>query len=212
MHKLLDEIPSRLQINGSIYDNGIKLLNSFNFTDTADHVKNVASQAMKLACDYGVDTHKAKVAGILHDISVIIPNENRIEIAELLKIDLFDEEKEFPMIIHQKLSKEFAKLYFGIQENDILDAISCHTTLRSNPTKLDMIIFLADKISWDQDGKPPYLDLIMKGLETSLELGTFNFINHLVVHRMNLKVVHPWLLEAHNDLLKNQHIKESVSI
>ena len=203
MHKLLDEISLRLITDGSIYDNSIKLLSSFSLIDTADHVENVAAQAMRLASNYGVDVNKAKTAGVLHDISVIIPNENRVEIAELLGIDLYNEEREFPMIIHQKLSKEFAKLYFGVHENDILDAISCHTTLRSKPSKLDMVIFLADKISWDQDGKPPYLDLIMQGLETSLELGTFNFLNYLVENKKNLQVVHPWLLDAHKDLEKS---------
>jgi HD superfamily phosphohydrolase YqeK len=120
----------------------------------------------------------------------------------LFNIDLFDEEIEFPMIIHQKLSKEFAKLYFGVQDTDILNAISCHTTLRSNPTKLDMIVFLADKISWDQEGKPPYLELIMNGLETSLELGTLNFVTYLVENRKSLRVVHSWLLDAYNELSK----------
>ncbi len=94
---------------------------------------------------------------------------------------------------------------FGVQDIDVLDAISCHTTLRSHPSKLDMVVFLADKISWDQDGKPLYMDLILKGLETSLEQGTYNFINYLVENKKSLRVVHPWLLEAHNYLLKNQY-------
>jgi predicted HD superfamily hydrolase involved in NAD metabolism len=200
MHKLLDEISLRLTTDNSIYDNSIKLLSSYNLTETADHVRNVATLAMKLASDYGVDRNKAEIAGILHDISVIIPNECRVEIAKLLYVDLFDEEIEFPMILHQKLSKEFAKIYFGVQDTDILNAISCHTTLRSNPTKLDMIVFLADKISWDQEGKPPYLDLIMKGLGKSLESGTFNFVNYLMENKKSLRVVHPWLLDAYNEL------------
>ncbi len=112
MHKLLDEISYRLKTDGGIYENAIQLLTFFNLVDTADHVKKVASKAVTLGKDYGVDANKANIAGILHDISVVVPNENRIEVAELLGMDLYDEEREFPMIIHQKLSKEFAKLYF----------------------------------------------------------------------------------------------------
>jgi HD superfamily phosphohydrolase YqeK len=37
--------------------------------------------------------------------------------------------------------------YLGI---DILDSISCHTTLKANPAKLDMLLFISDKIKWDQ--------------------------------------------------------------
>jgi len=131
------------------------------------------------------------------NISVIVPNEYRVEAAGQIGIKLFKEESEFPMIIHQKLSKEFARLYFGISDEDILDAISCHTTLRSNPSKLDMIIFLADKISWNQEGTPPYLDTVLQGLETSLESGTRNFINYLMDNKKELRVIHPWLIEAH---------------
>lgn len=29
--------------------------------------------------------------------------------------------------------------------------------LKAKPSKIDMIIFVADKIEWDQEGQPPYL-------------------------------------------------------
>lgn len=38
----------------------------------------------------------------------------------------------------------------------------------SGSTKLDQILFVADKITWDQPGEPPYIELMMRGLEKSL--------------------------------------------
>jgi hypothetical protein len=46
MHKLLNEISLRLTTDNSIYDKSIKLLFSYNLTETADHVRNVATLAM----------------------------------------------------------------------------------------------------------------------------------------------------------------------
>ena len=61
------------------------------------------------------------------------------------------------MIIHQKLSKVIAKEIFKVDDEEILNAICCHTTLRKHATKMDLVLFVADKIEWDQNGAPPYL-------------------------------------------------------
>jgi predicted HD superfamily hydrolase involved in NAD metabolism len=178
------------------YDNCLKVLNEYNMKQTVDHVKKVASMAVRLASDFNEDLERAETAGILHDLGVVIPNDRRIWACEDLGIELCEEEKKFPMLIHQKLSAAMAHLFFGLNDSAILSAVSCHTTLKKNPAPLDMILFLADKISWDQEGEPPYLSIIEKGLEISLEQGAFNFINYLMKNERKLAVVHPQLREA----------------
>ena len=59
-------------------------------------------------------------------------------------------ERKFPMIIHQKLSRVIAKEIFKVEDEEILNAICCHTTLRKHATKMDLVLFVADKIEWDQ--------------------------------------------------------------
>lgn len=68
----------------------------------------------------------------MHDISGVIPNEKRIAAAEALGIDILPEERIFPMIIHQKLSKVMARDLFQVADQDILNAIECHTTLKKS--------------------------------------------------------------------------------
>lgn len=74
-------------------------------------------------------------------------------------------ERKFPMIIHQKLSRVIAKEIFKVEDEEILNAICCHTTLRKHATKMDLVLFVADKIEWDQKGTPPYLIEIKKNWE-----------------------------------------------
>ena len=175
----------------------VDLLLSYNMEHVARHVENVGIKAIELAEEFNEDKNKAMIAGFLHDVSCVIPNEKRIEVAGSFELKLYKEERIFPMIIHQRLSKELAASFFKISDQEILNAISCHTTLRANCTRLDMIVFIADKISWDQPGEPPYLEVIMRGFEESLEKAVYNFVNYLIINKEKMKVVHPWLLEAY---------------
>jgi HD superfamily phosphohydrolase YqeK len=68
---------------------------------------------------------------------------------------------------------------------------------------LDKVVFLADKIAWDQAGTPPYINQVTKALDKSLESAALAYINYLWEHRTQLRVVHPWLIEARQDLMSN---------
>ena len=143
-------------------------------------------------------TNKVVIASLLHDIGGIYPINQRIEVARKYSIELLNEELEFPLIIHQKLSCYLAKSLFNIGDEDILNLIECLTTLKANYTKIDLIVFLADKIAWDQEGQPPYLKGLFQCLDHSLEEATLYYINCLLNH--DIKVVHPWSLVARREL------------
>ncbi|MEX2540742.1 MAG: HD domain-containing protein, partial [Trueperaceae bacterium] len=107
----------------------------------------------------------------------------------------------FPMIVHQKLSAFIASEVFGVRLPEILSAIGCHTTLKSGASRLDKVVFVADKLAWDGQGDPPYLNQVISGLDESLELGVFRYLDHLWCRRHELRVIHPWLKAAHAELL-----------
>lgn len=200
MHSLLIKLKDKYNSNVDTYKNCQDILNKYNKNIVLSHSLAVSNEAKRLAEIFGENVVAAGLAGILHDISAVIPNEIKIEVAESLGLYIYQEEREFPLVIHQRLSKAISSKIFGITDTVILDAIGCHTTLRNNPTNLDMIIFIADKIKWDQGGRPPYLNMIEKGLSKSLEEGAFTFVEYLYDNKDNLKVVHPWLVEAYNCL------------
>ncbi len=165
------------------------------------HVKNVAEKAAELAERFGANVEHCVQGALLHDISGVVPNADRVTLAQQLGIDLLPEEISFPMITHQKLSVVFAREVFHIHEPDVLSAIGCHTTLKAEFTLTDQIVFLADKISWDQSGTPPYLDELLKALDQSIEAASLVYINYLWGMRDKLRVVHPWMVAARETLL-----------
>ncbi|WP_205414582.1 hypothetical protein, partial [Klebsiella pneumoniae] len=62
---------------------------------------------------------------------------------------------------------------------------------------MDLVLFVADKIEWDQNGTPPYVVEVKKGLEKSLEYAAFTYISYLWDRKDTLKVLHPWLEDAY---------------
>ncbi|PGD10349.1 bis(5'-nucleosyl)-tetraphosphatase (symmetrical) YqeK [Bacillus toyonensis] len=173
-----------------------EFLLKYNKEFTYKHSIRVANEARKIAIMFHENEEKAEIAGYLHDISAIFPNEERIKVAEAVGIEILQEERKFPMIIHQKLSRVIVKEIFKVEDEEILDAICCHTTLRKHATKMDLVLFVADKIEWDQNGTPSYLVGIKNGLEKSLEHAAFVYISYLWERKDTLKVIHPWLEEA----------------
>ena len=171
---------------------------SKNCEKTYYHCMEVGEYAYQLGEKYLTSPEKVSIAGYLHDISAVYPNNQRISVAQKYGIELNEAEMAFPMIIHQKISKSIAKMDFGIEDNEILSAIECHTTLKKNYSDIDLVLFVADKIKWDQEGKPPYLDGLLQALNCSLENAAYFYIDYILKH--DIKVVHPWLWDAYNQL------------
>ncbi len=167
---------------------------------TVVHSRAVAMTAQKIAARFRVCEESAVVAGWLHDISAVIPNSERIAAARNWGLAVLPEEVALPMIVHQKLSAWMAEHLFKVKAPEILDAIRCHTTLRAGATSLDRVVFVADKIAWDQPGTPPYLDGLQAALRESLTGAACVYLTYLWRQRDQLPVVHPWLVAAHADL------------
>lgn len=189
-------------LTGNLREDVFHFLRDNGLPNTASHSRSVGDEARKIAARYGVNQESASVAGYLHDISAVFPSEVRISVAHRLGIEVLTEEETFPMIIHQKISKEMARDIFNIHEEDILSAVGCHTTLKKDSGDLDKVLFVADKIKWDQPGEPPYLHEIKRQLEHSLDLAAFEYIQYLWVQKEKLKVVHPWLKDAYYELVE----------
>lgn len=174
-------------------------LTAFGLPRTAAHVAQVARQARRLAERFNMPpagAAAAEAAGWLHDVSAVVPVHQRIALAEALELELLPEERHAPFILHQKLSREFARRFFGVTHAGALSAIGCHTTLKPEAAPLDQLVFLADKIAWDGAGRPAYLEGLLSALDSSLEAGARFFLDYLWAQRFSLPVVHPWLAAA----------------
>lgn len=111
-----------------------------------EHTLGVAYTAAALAMKYGVDLEKAYLAGLLHDCAKCIPHEEQIRICCKNEIAVSDFEKRNSSLLHGKVGSFLARTQYNITDEDILNAISYHTTGRPEMSLLEKIIFTADYI------------------------------------------------------------------
>lgn len=157
------------------------------YPKTREHVLSVALTSQKLAKQFHLNEKICYQSALLHDIGVIMKPMDMKTLMDTNHYTYDSAEEKYPFLLHQQISAIIAKDIFNISNQHILDAIACHTTLKADPNAYDMVLFLADKISWDQEGIPPYLDLIEKGLAVSLEKACYEYIryvfqNHLLLY------------------------------
>lgn len=110
------------------------------------HSLGVAYTAAALAMKYGYDVHMAEVAGLLHDCAKCYSDTKLLEKAKKYGLKISEVEENNPYLLHAKIGAFVAKKKYKIEEIEILDAISYHTTGKPNMNVLEKIIFVSDYI------------------------------------------------------------------
>ncbi len=201
MSELFHQLVADVQLTGDIGPDVTAFLLHHGHPETAEHCKNVAAEAKRLAAQFGADETLAESGGWLHDVSNVFPNERRVHIAQQLGLEVLPEEAAMPMILHQKLSAVMAHQIFGVTDKTALSAIECHSTLKADASLLDKIVFLADKIAWDQSYTAPFLEGVLAALEqSSLDQAVLHYLHYLWQQRDTIQVVHPWFVDAYEQL------------
>ncbi len=200
MNEILRPYFGHFSFSGKLGRDVTAVLTHHHLPKVAGHVARVAQEARRLASQFGADPLGAETAGWLHDISAVIPDGVRVELCHAFNIPVLSGEAAFPMILHQKLSAVVAQELFGVTEPAVLSAIGCHTTLKAGASVLDKIVFVADKIKWDQQGEPPYLVELETAAAHHIDDACRVYLDYLWQQRDSLRYVHPWFQAAHEEL------------
>ncbi|HLN63173.1 MAG TPA: GNAT family N-acetyltransferase [Symbiobacteriaceae bacterium] len=198
MHQRLKRLAEGVSLTGRFAVDVPAFLIHHGCPKTAAHSAAVAAEARRVALLAGADPDQAEAAGWLHDISAVVAPGERAAAARDLGLEVLPEEDAFPLIVHQKLSVVIAREIFGVTDPAVLSAVGCHTTLKAGSALPDRVLFVADKIAWDQQGRPPYLTELLTALDQSLDEAALCYLAWM--RRQPLRVVHPWLRAAYEDL------------
>ncbi len=164
------------------------------------HSVNVAKEAEKLAKLYGADVEKAKVAGILHDITKETPPEEQLKIIADSGIILDNIQKSAKKLWHSLSGSIYVNKVLGIDDKDILNAIRYHTSGRAGMSLLEKIIFIADFTGEerDYDGVDIMREKAYSNLEEAMAFGLAFTIRDLTSRNMP---IHPDALAAYNEIM-----------
>lgn len=165
------------------------------------HSLGVMDTAVSLAERYGENKEKAAVAGILHDCAREIKGQAVFELCEKYHIGVNYITLSQPELLHGPLGAVLATEEYGVEDEDIIRAIYCHTTGRENMTLLDRIIFMADCIEPGRkfEGVDEVRELAYCDLDSSLVISLDSTIRHII---QKGKLIHPDTINARNFIIK----------
>lgn len=183
-----------------------KIIKSMMSENRYNHCVNVSKEAVKLAKRYGGDEEKAAVAGILHDITKEMPKEEQLQIMLDSGIILDDIQKNAPKLWHGISGSVYIKKHFGIEDEDILNAICYHTTGRAGMSLLEKIIFVADFTSEERTykGVATMRKKSRKSLEDAMLYGFKFTFSDLSSREL---AIHPDELACYNEIVLNNPMK-----
>ncbi len=110
------------------------------------HSVRVARCAELLAQRHAVDTSKARLAGLLHDLARLYSSAELIAQCEARGMPIAAYEREHPTLLHARLGAVIAGESFGVQDPEVLSAIRKHTTAAAEMSPLDECVYLADSL------------------------------------------------------------------
>ena len=126
-----------------------------------EHTLGVMYTAGCMTMAHGGNIKKAMLAGLLHDCAKCMTHEERLLLCEKYGVEVTASELENKALLHAKAGAILAKIEYDIADEDILHAITVHTTGEPDMNILDKIIYIADYIEPGRD-KAPNLEYVRK--------------------------------------------------
>ena len=164
------------------------------------HSQCVAAEAARLAQRYGADVEKARLAGILHDIMKDTPPEQQLKILRDSGIILTKTQSRNRKLWHSLAGAAYLRDKLGVEDEEILSAVRCHTSGKGDMTLLEKVLFVADYISADRD-YPGVEDMRLaadRSLEEAMVEGIRFTVNELMEQRL---MVAAESIQAYNDAI-----------
>ncbi|MDI6799347.1 MAG: bis(5'-nucleosyl)-tetraphosphatase (symmetrical) YqeK [Actinomycetota bacterium] len=175
----------------------IQRLKGFLSEDILSHSLRVKDEAVRLAYEFGVNEEKAAVAALMHDLAKDLKGEDLIERARLMGYDLSDFDEMEPHLLHGPVGAHIARKELAIGDEEILRAIASHTIADVPMSRLDMLIYIADKIEKTRsyEGVEEIRNYQGKDIIDVFETACKHSLNYLL---KTGKLIHPRSFEVWN--------------
>ena len=168
------------------------------------HSLGTMQKAKELAELYGEDPLEAMLTGMVHDIAKEMTKEQYFLYCVQNKIEMDEFDKIQSVMLHGKIGADIAKKKYHFTK-EMQNAIYYHTTGRANMTKLEKIIYLADKIE-DTRENTQELEQIKNLAKRDMDEAILWDIDHITIPKMirQRKMIHPNSISARNDIIKRK--------
>jgi predicted HD superfamily hydrolase involved in NAD metabolism len=163
-----------------------------------EHILRVEQMARELAECHNLDVRKAEKAGFLHDLAKFFSPQRLMQMAEIEELELDSILTSNPHLLHADIGAVVARDEFGVTDDEILQAIRCHTLGQPGMSPLSCVIYLADALEPGRGDTPALAQLRQlscSSLYQAVWLTAEASIQHLFSSR---KLIHPRVILTRN--------------
>jgi predicted HD superfamily hydrolase involved in NAD metabolism len=171
--------------------------------DTLAHVTQVAVETRQLAERHDVDLTAAHLAALAHDLAAVVPVAEMPAAAERMGIAVSEADRTIPMLLHGPIAAAALADKLHILDEQLLNAVRYHSTLRAGAGTLEKIVFLADKIAYDPTSphRGDYLPAL-QAAET-LDEAALAYLDFMLNNAWRYGwILHPRTVAAYRDMVE----------
>lgn len=95
------------------------------------------------------ELYELDLASTAHDLAAVVPLRQILEVAEQYNVPLSEADRAIPQVVHGPVAAAVLEQELGVTDEDVLNAVRYHTTLRAHASPLEQLVFIADKIAHD---------------------------------------------------------------
>ena len=164
------------------------------------HIISVRDFSLLLSKIHGADPFKVELAALSHDMFRDVPPKKLLRMAEVWGLDVEDVERKHPVLLHGKIAGEFLRRRFGFEDEEVILAVSFHTSGHPKFNKIGKILTVADTVAYDRDF--PGVDELRSVAFRDLERAYFEVIRERIVYAlMSGRYVLKKSMETWNELV-----------
>jgi predicted HD superfamily hydrolase involved in NAD metabolism len=163
-----------------------------------NHILGVENMSIELAQIHGLDTEKAALAGLMHDLAKYFKPQRLLEMAQAEGLELDPVDLVNPYLLHADVGAIVARDNFQVTDPEILMAIADHTLGRPGMSALSCVVFLADSLELGR-GEDAVLQDLRHHSQQNLIAAVWHTcdygLQHLITAR---KQIHPRTIRTRN--------------
>lgn len=173
-----------------------------------EHSLGTQEKAVELAEKFRfspAERERASVAGLLHDSAKLMSPAELLSYCERYQLPVSEIERQTPQTLHPFVGAELLREVFNLADEEALNAIRYHTTARIGMSRVEKVVYIADKIEGNTRN-PLYSQKITAVLDykdpLSLDLTMLYILDSTIQFLMEKRqVIHPRTVDARNDFV-----------
>lgn len=163
-----------------------------------EHILGVEQTCYELALLHKIDANKAACAGLLHDLAKFFSANRLLSLATSAGIEIDAVCRINPHLLHAHVSALIAREEFGVQDLEILEAISNHTLGQPQMSKLSCIVFVADALEPNR-GKTEELEAMRLTAKENIYKAVLQTCDYSLRYLLDKNLtIHPLTIQTRN--------------